>query len=87
MLTDKKIDELLLYLINLQLEPYSVKFNSIKDIPAEFHLMFETTIEQEKEFIKKAKTYLKKKTRMHDKWINVEIDNFILSWGLKYTTK
>jgi len=49
--------------------------------------MFETTIEQEKEFIKKAKTYLKKKTRMHDKWINVEIDNFILSWGLKYTTK
>jgi len=78
----KKSEKILLDLINLQMQPFSIHYDSIPEIPYEFYLTFETTREQEAGFIKQADEYLKRK-RKSKKERGIIIDNFILDYGLK----
>lgn len=79
-----KDDKILLDLINLQMKPFSIHYDSIKGIPHEFCERFETTKEQEEIFIKEAYKYLTKKKYGATKRIREEIISwFILDYGLK----
>jgi len=69
-------------LVNKQLEPFNKTYENVKG-DTNWFTRYVVTPEQEQGFIKWGVQYLKEKLGLTDKMAEMEMDWFILQWGLK----
>lgn len=71
-------------LVNKQLEPFNKTYNDVVGVE-DWYIQYVVTPEQESEFIKWGVDYLQKKLGLTKKQSEMEMNWFVLQWGLKST--
>lgn len=71
-------------LVNKQLEPFNKTYNDVVGVE-DWYIQYVVTPEQESEFIKWGADYLQKKLGLTKKQSEMEMNWFVLQWGLKST--
>lgn len=68
-------------LVNKQLEPFGISYDSVKNNP-DWYMEYRTTEDAEKEFINWGTELIKKELKLNAKMARMEMSWFILQWGL-----
>jgi len=79
-----KQDQTFLTLVNKQLEPFNKTYDDVKG-DSYWYTKYVVTPEQEVNFINWGSDYLQKTLGLTQKQSEMEMDWFILQWGLKST--
>lgn len=77
-----KQDQTFVALVNKQLEPFNKTYDDVKG-DSYWYTKYVVTPEQETNFIKWGSDYLQKTLGLTERQSEMEMDWFILQWGLK----
>lgn len=69
-------------LVNKQLEPFNKTYEDVKGDPY-WYTKYVVTPDQESEFIEWGAKYIQEKLGLSEKFAQMEMNWFILQWGLK----
>ena len=79
-----KQDQVFLTLVNKQLEPFNKSYDDVKG-DKYWYTKYVVTPEQESNFINWGVDYLQKSLKLTEKQAEMEMNWFVLQWGLKST--
>lgn len=77
-----KQQEIFVTLVNKQLEPFNKTYTDMVGVD-DWYMKYVVTPEQESEFIEWGAKYLQKTLKLTKKQAQMEINWFVLQWGLK----
>ena len=69
-------------LVNKQLDPFNKTYEDVKGVE-NWYIKYVVTPEQEVDFMNWGSEYLQKKLNLTEKQAEIEMNWFILQWGLK----
>ena len=77
-----KQQEVFVALVNKQLEPFGKTYDDVTGV-SDWYMKYIVTPEQESAFISWGVSYLQNKLRLSKKGAEIEMDWFVMQWGLK----